>query len=62
MLNSTFMFLEDLSLQEGARDNLNHGGETGVPDSPTSGWFHQFPFKKDYLEEGTYYLVEKRNT
>ncbi|XP_078165712.1 WW domain-containing protein isoform X3 [Carex rostrata] len=27
----------DLSLQEGARDNLNHGGETGVPDSPTSG-------------------------
>lgn len=56
------MFLEDLSLQEGARDNLNHGGETGVPDSPTSGWFHQFPFKKDYLEEGTYYLVEKRNT
>ncbi|KAJ3699198.1 hypothetical protein LUZ61_002903 [Rhynchospora tenuis] len=27
----------DLSIQEGARDNLDHGGETGDPDSPTSG-------------------------
>ncbi|KAJ4816616.1 WW domain-containing protein [Rhynchospora pubera] len=27
----------DSSIQEGARDNLDHGGETGDPDSPTSG-------------------------